>query len=38
MSTNAKGADDKKKLRNELNSMTASSVFVYRLLISLPFI
>lgn len=29
---------DKKKLRNELNSMTASSVFVYRLLISLPFI
>ena len=29
---------DKKKLRNELNSMTASSIFVYRLLISLPFI
>jgi len=29
---------DKKKLRNELNSMTASSVFVYRLLISLPFV
>lgn len=29
---------DKKKLRNELNSMTASSTFVYRLLISLPFI
>ncbi len=29
---------DKKKLRNELNSMTASSTFVYRLLISLPFV
>jgi len=29
---------DKKKLKNELNSMTASSIFVYRLLISLPFI
>jgi tight adherence protein B len=29
---------DKKKLRNELNSLTASSVFVFRVLILLPFI
>lgn len=29
---------DKKKLRNELNSMTASSIFIFRLLIILPFI
>ena len=29
---------DKKKLKNELNSMTASSVFVYRVLVFLPFV
>lgn len=29
---------DKKKLRNELNSLTASSVFVFRMLIFLPFL
>ena len=29
---------DKKKLRNELNSLTASSVFVFRMLVLLPFL
>lgn len=28
---------DKKKLRNELNSLTASSVFIFRLLLAMPF-
>ncbi len=33
-----KSVFDKKKLRNELNSLTAASVFVFRILIFLPFI
>ena len=28
---------DKKKLKNELNSLTASSVFIFRLLLAMPF-
>lgn len=28
---------DKKKLRNELNSLTASSLFIFRLLLAMPF-
>jgi len=37
-STIEKSCFDKKKLRNELNSLTAASVFVFRVLIALPFV
>lgn len=37
-STIEKSVFDKKKLRNELNSLTAASVFVFRVLVALPFI
>lgn len=33
-----KSVFDKKKLRNKLNSLTASSVFVFRVLVALPFV